>query len=104
MRRGKGCVVGSGVDVKNVTERGSAKTDARNIYFFYFVWKKPHSSIAPGCSPLGLLSVTKNTVHQGLDPSVLFGCPLALLKHSDEGVHLFDLGVCPDGVREAGRG
>lgn len=40
MRRGKGCVVGSGVDVKNVTERGSAKTDARNIYFFLLCVEK----------------------------------------------------------------
>lgn len=37
-------------------------------------------------------------------PSVLFGCLLALLKCSDEKVHIFDLGISPSGVREADRG
>lgn len=34
---------------------------------------------------------------------MLFGCLLALLKCSDERVHVFDLGMSPDGVRGVDR-
>jgi len=37
-------------------------------------------------------------------PPVIFGCPLALLKHSDERIHFCDLNVHPAGVKEAGKG
>lgn len=68
--------VASGGDVQNVRKRETVKTDAENS--FLTLWGKRHTAtslgIVPLCLSLGLLPVTKATVHQGQAQCSLDAC------------------------------
>lgn len=69
-------VVAIGGDVQNVRKRETVKTDAEN--YFCTLWGRRHTAISlgivPACSSLGLLPVTKATVHQGQTQCSLDAC------------------------------
>lgn len=87
--------VGSSVDVQNVREKGWWR-HAGNIFFSLYA--KIHTAAILQDSHLWGLLPVKECIRT-CPPPVLFGCPFALLKHSDERIHSCDLAIYPAGVK-----
>lgn len=88
--------------------QGKGNSEDRHRKLFFTLQGKIHKSfsigIAPVCSPLVLLTVTKPTVLQGLAPLGALWTSAGPAEMSGERVHIFKLDISPAGVREVDRG